>query len=111
MPTGLARLTMNDASVILIDWAGRAYLRVAGASAPALPGDGQWRDLVAISTITVGHPAQITSNGADPSSYITPPVVKIEGRTYEGLLSAADVDAVNLISGYVNRRQIPHPPG
>ncbi|MEB0001663.1 hypothetical protein QN355_09040 [Cryobacterium sp. 10S3] len=106
---GITRLTTERDSVILVDWELRAYNRAPGVLARRLYADEQWLRFTDIGSLEIGRCATFVSPSQTAGNYISSPLVAIERMTQARELSAADIETVRFIGGYINRRTVPPP--
>ena len=99
---GITRLTTEHGSKILVAWELRAYKRTPGHLSRQLPGDDEWLQFTEIGPIQIAERAKMMSTDRSAGSYISSPIVAIEQVAPARELSAAEIETVRLVGGYIN---------
>ena len=105
--SGITRLTTEHGSVLLIDGDLRAYRRTPGPAARQLPGDQEWLSFSGIGPVEIGSPLTVVSASQVTGRYVSSPLVTIEPVQPARELSAAEIETVHFVGGYINYGVIP----
>ncbi|TFD36617.1 hypothetical protein E3T37_13410 [Cryobacterium sp. TMT2-10] len=105
--SGVTRLTTEHGSVLLIDGDLRAYRRAPGPAARQLPGDHEWLSFSGIGPVEIGSPLTLVSASQVTGRYVSSPLVTIEPVRPARELSAAEIESVRFVGGYINYGAIP----
>lgn len=103
----ITRLTTEHGTILLVDRDLRAYRRTPGPRARELPGDQEWLRFSIIGTIEIGSPLRVVSASQIAGHYFSSPLVAVEPVWPARELSAAEIETVRFVGGYINRGVIP----
>jgi hypothetical protein len=105
--SGITRMTTEHGSVLLIDSDLCAYRRTPGPTARQLPGDKEWLSFSGIGPVEIGSPVTVVSASQVTGRYVSSPRVTIKAVRPARELSAAEIETVRFVGGYINYRAIP----
>ena len=105
--SGITRLTTQHGSILLMDWGLRAYQRIPGPLGRLLPGDQQWLKFTDMGPVEIGRRVTVLSASQIAGRYVSSPIVTIEPVRPPRELSAAEIETVRFVGGYINYGLIP----